>query len=108
MDALGRVSVLRDGTAFRPASAPHPLLLENHLYSSFTHPDNSAHSHTAPHTPTELEREIERERCEEKGHDDQKDSGAEGNNVIPYSLSTRRESHVSRRVIIKMHDVYYQ
>ncbi|KAK0075201.1 hypothetical protein PV326_011784 [Microctonus aethiopoides] len=77
MDALGRVSVLRDGTAFRPASAPHPLLLENHLYSSFTHPDNSAHSHTAPHTPTELEREIERERCEEKGHDDQKDSGAE-------------------------------
>ncbi|XP_011305548.1 transcription regulator protein BACH2 isoform X2 [Fopius arisanus] len=76
IDALGRVSVLRDGAAFRPASAPHPLLLENHLYQPFTHSsENQTHPHTAPHTPTELEREIEPEKLEERG--DNKESVAE-------------------------------
>ncbi|XP_043269891.1 zinc finger protein chinmo isoform X2 [Venturia canescens] len=78
MDALGRVSVLRDGAAFRPASAPHPLLLDNHLYQPFTHPsENSTHPHTAPHTPTELERELERDRSEERGNGEHKESVAE-------------------------------
>ncbi|KAF7990363.1 hypothetical protein HCN44_000168 [Aphidius gifuensis] len=78
MDALGRVSVLRDGAAFRPASAPHQLLLENHLYQPFSHPsENPTHPHTAPHTPTELERELERERSEEKNNGEHKESVAE-------------------------------
>lgn len=79
IDALGRVSVLRDGAAFRPASAPHPLLLENHLYQPFAQPsENPTHPHTAPHTPTELERELERERSEERGNGEHKESVAEG------------------------------
>ncbi|XP_034949474.1 zinc finger protein chinmo isoform X2 [Chelonus insularis] len=78
IDTLGRVSVLRDGAAFRPASAPHPLLLENHLYQPFTHPsENVTHSYTAPHTPTELERELERVRSDEKDNGEHKETVAE-------------------------------
>lgn len=70
---------MRDGAAFRPASAPHPLLLESHMYQPFTQPsENSTHSHTAPHTPTELERELERERSDEKGNREHKETVAEG------------------------------
>ena len=79
VDALGRASVLRDGAAFRPASAPHPLLMENHLYQPFTHPsDTPTHPHTAPHTPTELERELERDRSVERGNGEHRESVAEG------------------------------
>lgn len=79
MDTLGRASVLRDGAAFRPASAPQPLLLENHFYQPFIHPpETSAHSHTAPHTPTELEHELERARSEELNNCDLKENVAEG------------------------------
>lgn len=78
VDTLGRASVLRDGTAFRPASAPHPLLLENHFYQPFIHPtETPAHPHTAPHTPTELEQELERARSEERSNCDLKESVAE-------------------------------
>nr|XP_046471088.1 zinc finger protein chinmo isoform X2 [Neodiprion pinetum] len=77
-DALGRASVLRDGAAFRPASAPHPLLLDSNLHSHFPHPtDQPSHPHTAPHTPTELERELERDRSEERGNGEHRDNGAE-------------------------------
>ncbi|XP_015114047.1 zinc finger protein chinmo isoform X1 [Diachasma alloeum] len=76
IDALGRVSVLRDGAAFRPASAPHPLLLENHLYQPFTHSsENQTHPHTAPQTPTDMDLELEPEKSEERG--DNKESVAE-------------------------------
>jgi len=69
---------LRDGPAFRPASAPHPLL-KNHFYQSFTHPpETHSHSHTAPHTPTELEQQLERARSEERSNCDLKESVAEG------------------------------
>lgn len=79
VDTLGRASVLRDGTAFRPASAPHPLLLENHFYQPFIYPSETpAHPHTAPHTPTELEQELERARSEERSNCDLKESVAEG------------------------------
>ncbi|KAL2713091.1 zinc finger protein chinmo isoform X2 [Vespula squamosa] len=78
IDTLGRASVLRDGAAFRPASAPHPLLLENHFYQPFAHPSETpAHSHTAPHTPTELEQELEQARSEERNNCDNKESVAE-------------------------------
>ena len=78
VDTLGRASVLRDGTAFRPASAPHPLL-ENHFYQPFIYPSETpAHPHTAPHTPTELEQELERARSEERSNCDLKESVAEG------------------------------
>lgn len=78
VDSLGRASVLRDGAAFRPASAPHPYLLENHFYQPFAHPsDTPAHSHTAPHTPTELEQELEQARSEERNNCDHKESVAE-------------------------------
>ncbi|KAG5329357.1 LOLAL protein, partial [Acromyrmex heyeri] len=77
VDTLGRASVLRDGPAFRPASAPHPLL-KNHFYQSFTHPSEThSHSHTAPHTPTELEQQLERARSEERSNCDLKESVAE-------------------------------
>lgn len=79
VDTLGRASVLRDGAAFRPASAPHPLLLENHFYQPFTHPSETPlHPHTAPHTPTELEQQLERARSEERSNCDVKESVAEG------------------------------
>ncbi|XP_035726300.1 zinc finger protein chinmo-like isoform X2 [Vespa mandarinia] len=78
VDTLGRASVLRDGAAFRPASAPHPLLLESHFYQPFAHPSETpAHSHTAPHTPTELEQELEQARSEERNNCDYKESVAE-------------------------------
>nr|XP_050852859.1 zinc finger protein chinmo isoform X2 [Vespula vulgaris] len=78
IDTLGRASVLRDGAAFRPASAPHPLLLENHFYQPFAHPSETpAHSHTAPHTPTDLEQELEQARSEERNNCDNKESVAE-------------------------------
>ncbi|XP_011868407.1 PREDICTED: protein abrupt isoform X2 [Vollenhovia emeryi] len=78
VDTLGRASVLRDGAAFRPASAPHPLLLENHFYQSFTHPSEAPlHPHTAPHTPTELEQQLDRARSEERSNCDLKESVAE-------------------------------
>ncbi|KAJ8680480.1 hypothetical protein QAD02_016267 [Eretmocerus hayati] len=79
VDSLARASVLRDGAAFRPASAPHPLLLENHLYQFGGHPsapDTPTHPHTAPHTPTELEREvIKREHSEEREHNGETKEG---------------------------------
>lgn len=79
MDALGRASVLRGGPAFRPASAPHPLLLENHLYQPYSHPSETpTHPHTAPHTPMEIERELERERSEERNDTENKEGVAEG------------------------------
>ncbi|XP_012272922.1 zinc finger protein chinmo isoform X2 [Orussus abietinus] len=95
VDALGRASVLRDGTAFRPASAPHPLLLENHLYQPFPHPSETpAHPHTAPHTPTELERELERERSEERGNGERKESVAEDLRIKqePMAISDRERA----------------
>ncbi|XP_014217936.1 uncharacterized protein DDB_G0271670-like, partial [Copidosoma floridanum] len=62
-----RASVLRDNPAFRPDSAPHPLILENHLFQPFgLHADTPTHPQTAPHTPTELERELKREASEER------------------------------------------
>ncbi|XP_044592566.1 zinc finger protein chinmo isoform X1 [Cotesia glomerata] len=74
----GKVSVLRDGSTFRPASAPHPLLLDNHIHQTFTHPsDASSHSYTAPHTPTELERDLEQDQSEGKNNEDLKESVAE-------------------------------
>ncbi|XP_058809003.1 zinc finger protein chinmo isoform X2 [Phymastichus coffea] len=79
VDSLNRASVLRDGAAFRPASAPHPMQLETHMYQAFNHPETPTHPHTAPHTPTELEREHERSRSEEReriSHEN-RDSGAE-------------------------------
>ena len=97
MDALGRVSVLRDGAAFRPASAPHPLLLENHLYQPFTHPtENPSHPHTAPHTPTELERELERDRSEERGNSEHKESVAEGKNYYSTLRNKKRDGIIQR------------
>jgi hypothetical protein len=85
VDALGRASVLRDGAAFRPASAPHPLLLENHFYQPFIHPcETPSHPHTAPHTPTELEQQLERARSEERNNCDLKESVAEGK-AMPFA-----------------------
>ena len=80
VDSINRASVLRDGAAFRPASAPHPLLLDNHMYPPFGHPSETpTHPHTAPHTPTELERELERSRSEERERNcDTKEGVAEG------------------------------
>ncbi|XP_017880682.1 zinc finger protein chinmo isoform X1 [Ceratina calcarata] len=95
VDTLGRASVLRDGTAFRPASAPHPLLLENHFYQPFIHPSETpAHPHTAPHTPTELEQELERARSEERSHCDLKESVAEDLRIKqePVALSDRERT----------------
>ncbi|XP_029163136.1 zinc finger protein chinmo isoform X2 [Nylanderia fulva] len=78
IDTLGRASVLRDGAAFRPASAPHALLLENHFFQSFTHPSETRlHPHTAPHTPTELEQQSERARSTEHSNCDSKENVAE-------------------------------
>ncbi|XP_076665497.1 chronologically inappropriate morphogenesis isoform X3 [Andrena cerasifolii] len=95
VDTLGRASVLRDGTAFRPASAPHPLLLENHFYQPFTHPSETpAHPHTAPHTPTELEQELERARSEERSNCDLKESVAEDLRIKqePVALTDRERA----------------
>ncbi|XP_053993659.1 zinc finger protein chinmo isoform X1 [Hylaeus volcanicus] len=95
VDSLGRASVLRDGTAFRPASAPHPLLLENHFYQPFTHPSETpAHPHTAPHTPTELEQELERSRSEERSNCDLKESVAEDLRIKqePVTLTDRERA----------------
>ncbi|KZC09234.1 Protein bric-a-brac 2 [Dufourea novaeangliae] len=95
VDSLGRASVLRDGTAFRPASAPHPLLLENHFYQPFTHPSETpAHPHTAPHTPTELEQELERARSEERSNCDLKESVAEDLRIKqePVALTDRERA----------------
>ncbi|XP_043264748.1 chronologically inappropriate morphogenesis isoform X1 [Colletes latitarsis] len=95
VDSLGRASVLRDGTAFRPASAPHPLLLENHFYQPFTHPSETpAHPHTAPHTPTELEQELERSRSEERSNCDLKESVAEDLRIKqePVALTDRERA----------------
>lgn len=78
IDTLGRASVLRDGAAFRPASAPHPHLLENHFYQPFAHPSDPLHPHTAPHTPTEMEQQLERARSEERSNCDIKEGVAEG------------------------------
>ncbi|XP_066585665.1 LOW QUALITY PROTEIN: zinc finger protein chinmo [Prorops nasuta] len=92
VDTLGRASVLRDGAAFRPASAPHPLLLENHFYQSFTHPsDTPTHPHTAPHTPMELDREMDRARSEERNKGDQKEGVAEDLRIKqePVAMSDR-------------------
>ncbi|XP_011265985.1 zinc finger protein chinmo isoform X2 [Camponotus floridanus] len=77
VDTLGRASVLRDGAAFRPASAPHPHLLDNHFYQPFAHPSDPLHPHTAPHTPTEMEQQLERARSEERSNCDIKESVAE-------------------------------
>nr|XP_012146757.1 PREDICTED: protein bric-a-brac 1 [Megachile rotundata] len=95
VDTLGRASVLRDGTAFRPASAPHPLILENHFYQPFIHPSETpAHPHTAPHTPTELEQELERARSEERSNCDLKESVAEDLRIKqePVALSDRERA----------------
>lgn len=79
MDALNRASVLRDGAAFRPASAPHPLLLDNPLYQPYGHPpETPAHPHTAPHTPTDLKREFSRDNSVERGNGELKENVAEG------------------------------
>lgn len=79
VDTLGRASVLRDGAAFRPASAPHPLLLESHFYQPFAHPSETPlHPHTAPHTPTEMEQQLERARSEEHSNCEVKEGVAEG------------------------------
>ncbi|XP_024937481.1 zinc finger protein chinmo isoform X2 [Cephus cinctus] len=95
VDALGRASVLRDGGTFRPASAPHPLLLESPVYQPFPHPSETpTHPHTAPHTPTELERELERDRSEERGNGEHKDSGAEDLRIKqePVALTDRERT----------------
>ncbi|XP_072746649.1 zinc finger protein chinmo isoform X1 [Anoplolepis gracilipes] len=94
VDTLGRASVLR-GAAFRPASAPHPLLLENHFYQPFTHPsETSLHPHTAPHTPTELEQQLERARSEERNNCDVKESVAEDLRIKqePVALTDRERA----------------
>lgn len=79
IDSLSRASVLRDGAAFRPASAPHTLLLENQQYHSFSHSSETlVHPHTAPHTPTESERELERNRSEKQGNEEHRENVAEG------------------------------
>ncbi|XP_051169269.1 zinc finger protein chinmo isoform X1 [Leptopilina boulardi] len=78
IDSLSRASVLRDGAAFRPASAPHTLLLENQQYHSFSHSSETlVHPHTAPHTPTESERELERNRSEKQGNEEHRENVAE-------------------------------
>ncbi|KAL6257070.1 hypothetical protein P5V15_012005 [Pogonomyrmex californicus] len=104
VDSLGRASVLRDGTAFRPASAPHPLLLENHFYQPFIHPsETSLHPHTAPHTPTELEQQLERARSEERSNCDLKENVAEAKKLkCPfcerlYGYETNLRAHVRQR-----------
>lgn len=80
VDTTGRMNMLRGGGVFRPASAPHPLLLENHFYQPFAHPcETSSYPHTAPHTPTDLEHQLERARSEECNNCDTKESVAEGN-----------------------------
>lgn len=93
VDTLGRASVLRDGAAFRPASAPHPLLLENHFYQPFTHPSEThLHPHTAPHTPTELEQQLERARSEERSNCDVKENVAEG------EIDLRNRCEIGRKI----------
>ncbi|CAL1683718.1 unnamed protein product [Lasius platythorax] len=95
VDTLGRASVLRDGAAFRPASAPHPLLLENHFYQPFTHPSEThLHPHTAPHTPTELEQQLERARSTEHSNCDAKESVAEDLRIKqePVALTDRERA----------------
>ncbi|XP_011335937.2 zinc finger protein chinmo isoform X1 [Ooceraea biroi] len=93
VDTLGRASVLRDGAAFRPASAPHPLLLENHFYQPFTHPcETPSHPHTAPHTPTELEQQLERARSEERNNCDLKESVAEDLRVKQEPVTDRERT----------------
>ncbi|XP_043495802.1 zinc finger protein chinmo [Polistes fuscatus] len=95
IDALGRASVLRDGATFRPASAPQPHLLENHFYQPFAHPsDTPAHSHTAPHTPTELEQELEQARSEELNNCDHKENVAEDLRIKqePIALTDREQA----------------
>lgn len=109
VDTLGRASVLRDGTAFRPASAPHPLL-ENHFYQSFTHPSEPhSHSHTAPHTPTELEQQLERARSEERNNCDLKESVAEDLRIKqePVELTDReRAEKLAERLSRRDDEVY--
>ncbi|KAI4498483.1 hypothetical protein M0802_006418 [Mischocyttarus mexicanus] len=95
VDALGRASVLRDGATFRPASAPQPHLLENHFFQPFAHQsDTPAHSHTAPHTPTELEQELEQARSEERNNCDYKESVAEDLRIKqePMALTDREQA----------------
>lgn len=95
VDTLGRASVLRDGPAFRPASAPQPLLLENHFYQSFIHPSETPlHPHTAPHTPTDLEQQLERARSEERSNCDLKESVAEGE----IDLRRRNRCKIGRKI----------
>ncbi|XP_033229702.1 zinc finger protein chinmo [Belonocnema kinseyi] len=95
VDAHGRASVLKDGAAFRPRSAPHPLLMENHHYQSFMHnSDTPTHPHTAPHTPTELERELERDRSVERGNGEHRESVAEDLRIKqePVALTDRERA----------------
>ncbi|XP_076748636.1 chronologically inappropriate morphogenesis [Xylocopa sonorina] len=95
IDSLGRASVLRDGSVYRPASAPHPLLVENNFYQPFIHPSETpAHPHTAPHTPTELEQELERARSEERSNCDLKESVAEDLRIKqePVALTDRERA----------------
>ncbi|XP_036145751.1 zinc finger protein chinmo [Monomorium pharaonis] len=110
VDTLGRASVLRDGAAFRPASAPHPLLLENHFYQPFTHPSEpSLHPHTAPHTPTELEQQLERARSEERSNCDLKENVAEDLRIKqePMELTDReRTEKLAERLSRRDDEVY--
>ncbi|XP_039301939.1 zinc finger protein chinmo isoform X1 [Solenopsis invicta] len=118
VDTLGRASVLRDGHAFRPASAPHPSLLleklENHFYQPFTHPSEPLHLHTAPHTPTEqLEQQLERARSEERSNCDLKENVAEDLRIkqepvrIKQELTDReRAEKLAERLSRRDDDVY--
>ncbi|KAL0106755.1 hypothetical protein PUN28_015360 [Cardiocondyla obscurior] len=95
----GRASVLRDGAAFRPASAPQPLLLENHFYQSSGHnSENPSHSRARPHTPPELEQQLERASSEERNNCDHKESVAEDLRIKqePMELVDRRENRPER------------
>ncbi|XP_023245966.1 zinc finger protein chinmo [Copidosoma floridanum] len=100
-----RASVLRDNPAFRPDSAPHPLILENHLFQPFgLHADTPTHPQTAPHTPTELERELKREASEERERNaEHKDGVAEGKKLkCPhcerlYGYETNLRAHIRQR-----------
>ncbi|KYN07673.1 Protein tramtrack, alpha isoform [Cyphomyrmex costatus] len=108
VDTLGRASVLRDGPAFRPASAPHPLL-ENHFYQSFTHlPETHSHSHTAPHTPTELEQQLERARSEERSNCDLKESVAEDLRIKqePVEIDRERSEKLAERLSKRDDEAY--
>lgn len=96
--------MLRDGADFRPKSAPDTLLLENHFYQPFSHPtETSAHPNTAPHTPTELEQELERARSEERSNCDLKENVAEGE--ISYArsdLRTRIQTFLRRNRVLSV------